>query len=141
MVYVDTSVLVALYTNEPHSARVARWYAANSGPLVSAAWIVTEFASALGIKQRTGQLTAAQSEITWQQFERLCAADLQLAPIEPSTFHHAALLTRDAKSSLRAGDALHLAAALELNVHAIATLDGMLAKAARKMKLSLVKFK
>ncbi len=140
MIYVDTSVLVALYTSEPKSAVAARWYAASSGQLVSAVWIVTEFASALGIKQRTGQLTEAQGKLAWQQFERLCAADLQLVPLEPSTFHHAALLTQDVKSGLHAGDALHLAAALESNVQALATLDATFAKAARKMKLTLVKF-
>ena len=49
MVYVDSSVLVALHLNEPRSADVARWYAACSDELVSAMWCVTEFASALGI--------------------------------------------------------------------------------------------
>ena len=50
MIYVDTSVLVALIVPEPHSAAVARWYARSRAELVSAAWCVTEFASALGIK-------------------------------------------------------------------------------------------
>lgn len=37
MVYMDTSALVALIVNEPHSAAVARWYAASHAELVSAA--------------------------------------------------------------------------------------------------------
>ena len=47
MVYVDTSVLVALIVREPHSAAVARWYGRARAELVSAAWCVTEFASEL----------------------------------------------------------------------------------------------
>ena len=56
MIYVDTSVLVALYTRESSSAVVSSWYADCTGELVSSAWCVSEFASALCIKQRTGQL-------------------------------------------------------------------------------------
>lgn len=61
MVYVDTSVLVALVVNEGASAAVAKWYAGTRAELASAAWCVPEFASALGVKQRTGQLDAAQA--------------------------------------------------------------------------------
>ena len=61
-IYVDTSALVALVVNEPRSTAVADWYARAKGELVSAVWCVTEFASALGIKQRTGQLDQEQAQ-------------------------------------------------------------------------------
>ena len=60
MVYVDTSVLVAMHLNETRSTDVARWYGACTDELVSAVWCVTEFASVLGIKQRTGKISADQ---------------------------------------------------------------------------------
>lgn len=135
MMYVDTSVLVALCVNEPMSQAVSQWYAACTEELVSAAWCVTEFASALGIKQRTKQLTAEQGASAWQAFERLCAGDLQLLPVEPATFHRAAVLTLDATTGLRAGDALHLAAALDAKAKSMATLDDVLARNARQMKI------
>jgi len=138
MVYVDTSVLVALHLNEPRSADAARWYGACTDKLVSAMWCVTEFASALGIKQRTGQITQADGQAAWQRFERLCANDLQLIPVEPATFHRAAMLTLEAPAAgLRAGDSLHLAAALGAKAKSIATLDDVLAKNAKRMKLRL----
>ena len=140
MVYVDTSVLVALCVNEPKSAAVARWYAACSEELTSAVWCVTEFASALGIKQRTAQITGEQGAAAWQAFERLCASDLQLLPVEPATFHRAALLTLEATTGLRAGDALHLAAALEAKVKTMATLDDVLARNAKRMKIKQLTF-
>ena len=65
MLYVDTSALVALIVPEPGSAAVARWYASATGELVSAVWCITEFASALGIKQRTGQLDSRQAQQAW----------------------------------------------------------------------------
>ncbi|MDP2430814.1 MAG: type II toxin-antitoxin system VapC family toxin [Pseudomonadota bacterium] len=138
MIYVDTSVLVALFTREGKSAAVSAWYASSSEELVSTVWCVTEFASALGIKRRTGQLDDAQAQEAWRRFERLCAGDLRLLPLQPPTFHHAAALTLDAASGLRSGDALHLAAALEMGARHMATLDDVLARNAVKSNVDLV---
>jgi len=138
MIYVDTSVLVPMFTKEPESERVIRWYTACTDEIASAVWCVTEFASALGIKQRTGQIDAASAQAAWQQFERFCANDLQLMPVEFATFNRAAAMTLDASTGLRAGDSLHLAAALEINAKSMATLDGVLAKNAKQMNLLLI---
>lgn len=140
MVYLDTSVLVALHTHETKSAGVAHWYAACADELVSAAWCVSEFASALGIKQRTGQISKSEAQTAWQQFERMCAGDLYLLPVEPATFHRAAILSLDVASGLRAGDSLHLAAALDAKTKTVATLDDVMAKNAKRLKFKLVTF-
>ena len=140
MIYVDTSVLVALCVREPMTAAVSRWYASVKDELISGTWCVTEFASALGIKRRSGQMTEAQSVFAWQSFERMCASDIQLTPIEPPVFHHAAVLTLDASTGLRAGDALHLATALDCRARTIATLDIVLASNSKKKKIKPVEF-
>jgi len=138
MLYVDTSVLVALCTNEAKTADVVNWYAACTDELASAAWCVTEFASALGIKQRTGQLTESQAQAAWVKFERMCANDLQLLPVEATTFHKAAMLTMDVTAGLRAGDALHLACAMQAKATGMVTLDALLAKNAKRHKVKPV---
>lgn len=138
MLYVDTSVLVALCTNEAMTVAVANWYGKCTQELASAAWCVTEFASALGLKQRTGQLTQAQAQTAWVQFERICANDLQLLSVETSTFHVAAELSKDSKTGLRAGDALHLACAIQAKAQGVVTLDAVMAKNARLLKLNTV---
>ncbi|MFO1292053.1 MAG: type II toxin-antitoxin system VapC family toxin [Rubrivivax sp.] len=138
MVYVDTSALVALIVNEPGSAGVAAWYQAARSELLSAAWCVTEFGRALGLKQRTAQLDAAQARAAWERFERLVANDLRLLPVETSDFHRAALLTLDAASGIRAADALHLACAERAGARRIATLDGVMARNAERMGLAAV---
>jgi len=138
MLYVDTSVLVALCTNEAKTAAVAKWYGACTDELASAAWCVTEFASAMGIKQRTGQLTEPQAQAAWVKFERMCASDLQLLPVQAMTFHKAAMLTLDAATGLRAGDALHLACALEAKAVGMVTLDAVLAKNSKRFKVKPV---
>lgn len=138
MLYVDTSVLVALCTNEAKTADVIKWYAACTDELACAAWCVTEFASALGLKQRTGQLTEAQAQTAWVQFERICANDLQLLPVEAMTFHKAAMLTMDVAAGLRAGDALHLACAIANKAQGMVTLDAVLTRSAKRFKVKPV---
>ena len=102
MLYVDTSVWVALCTHEGKTAAALQWYEACTNELISAAWCVTEFARALGLKQRTGQLNVAQAQMAWVQFERICANDLQLLPINTRTFHAAAHLTLNPATALSA---------------------------------------
>jgi len=140
MVYVDTSVLVALYVKELKSAALLAWYGERKDELVFSSWCVTEFASALSIKQRTGQITGEQGEVAWQAFQRLCSSDMQLLPVEPSAFHRAAMLALDATSGLRAGDALHLAVALEARATKMATLDAVLARNAQRMNIKPLTF-
>ena len=138
MVYVDTSVLVPLFVNEPHSVAAANWYAREKGELVAAAWCIPEFASALGIKQRTGAIDAQQAQAAWARFERMVAADLRLLPVAPASFHRAAELVRDAASALRAGDALHLACAEAAGARRMATLDDVLSRNAQRLKIKPV---
>lgn len=138
MVYVDTSVLVPLFLNEPDSVAVATWYAREKSELVAAGWCVPEFASALGIKQRTGAIDKQQAQGAWARFERMVAADLRLLPVEPASFHRAAELVLDAASGLRAGDALHLACAETVGAKRMATLDEVLSRHARRLKIKPV---
>lgn len=138
MLYVDTSVLVALCANEAKTAGVVKWYAGCTQELASAACCVTEFASAMGLKQRTGQLTEEQAQTAWLRFERMCANDLQLLPVEMMTFHRAAMLTMQASAGLRAGDALHLACAIANKAQGMVTLDAVMAKNAKRFKVKPV---
>ena len=138
MVYVDTSVLVPLFLNEPHSAAAADWYAREKRALVAAAWCIPEFASALGIKRRTGAIDAKQALAAWTRFERMVAADLRLLPVDPANFHRAAELVLDAASALRAGDALHLACAEAAGAKHMATLDDILSRNAQRLKIKPV---
>lgn len=138
MVYVDTSVLVPLFLNEPHSLAASDWYAHEKSELVAAAWCIPEFASALGMKQRTGAIDAQQAQGAWESFERMVAADLRLLPVAPANFHRAAELVLDAASALRAGDALHLACAEAAGAKHMATLDDVLGRTAQRLKMKLV---
>ena len=138
MVYVDTSVLVALLTNEATAERIANWLAEEARPLVSGDWCMTEFASALALKQRTSQITSKQSNTAWKVFIQFCEGHLRLLPLDREVFSQAAQLVRNSKNGLRAGDALHLALALRVKSAAFFTLDLRLAESAGQSKLSVI---
>lgn len=139
MIYLDTSFLVALHTHEPGTLAVQAWYAQlDAAPICAAVWAVTEFASALSVKQRTGKLSQRQAAQVRRQFEALCDGDLRLLPVNQNAFHDAAALVLDAVSGLRAGDALHLAVALQAKATAVATLDVVLRNNAEKLGIKTV---
>ncbi|MCX7113866.1 MAG: type II toxin-antitoxin system VapC family toxin [Proteobacteria bacterium] len=140
MIYVDTSVLVALLTVEPMTPAVKRWYAAASQRLASADWCLTEFASAIALKTRTGQLSKEQAVGVTKLFDSLVADGLRLLPVSRAAFREAAFWVSDYQSGLRAGDALHLAVAREVAVNRMATLDRRMAANAIRLGFAVESF-
>ena len=138
MIYIDTSVFVALCTKEQKSDDVAKWYTNSSVKMFSSTWAFTEFSSALSLKVRTSQITEKQSREAWKKFDALCQNDIELLPIESKAYYSAGILVVDSKSNLRAGDALHLAVAKQLKSKSLATLDKVLAKNAGILKIQTV---
>ena len=140
MIYLDTSAAVPLFVAEPSSDQVDDWISACEIPLVSSDWIITEFASALSIKERSGTLTAKDAKAAWRSFEAFCQSGLRLAPVSRRAFAEAAKMVREPAHGLRSSDALHLAVALEIGAKTIATLDATMASNARRLKISTAAF-
>jgi predicted nucleic acid-binding protein len=140
MVYLDTSAAVPLFVREPSSSTVDAWFESCAEPLLSSDWIVTEFASALSLKERAGALSTKDARAAWRGFEDFCESGLRLLTVSRQAFREGARLARQPGHGLRAGDALHLAVALEAGAGTIATLDTTLVTNARRLKLRTVKF-
>ena len=140
MIYLDTSAVVPIFVTEPASDAVDAWVEACADPMVSSDWIVTEFASAISIKARRGEITTKQAQAAWHDFEAFCQTGLRPLPVSRSAFAQAAAMNRNAASGLRAGDSLHLAIAVEVGAKAIATADGALARNAQALGLAVSKF-
>ncbi|MDO8437886.1 MAG: type II toxin-antitoxin system VapC family toxin [Nitrosomonadaceae bacterium] len=140
MIYVDTSVIVALLTVEPKTPDVTAWYAGLRNAPISSDWLLPEFCSAISIKLRTGQLSETNAKRVHKEFDLLAAGGLRLAPVSRSAYSQAAKMVKSHQHGLRAGDSLHLAVALELGASHIATLDGTLARNAKQKGLKLIEF-
>lgn len=137
MIYVDTSVWVALITQEAATDRVETWFASNTEPLVSADWTLTEFHSAIAIKTCKNQITAEQAEKILDLFESLSTGGMTWVPVSHMAYRAAADLIDDFQSGLRGADALHLVVAQELGLQGFATLDRNQSRSALKLGLNL----
>lgn len=140
MVYLDTSVVVPLFVSEPASLAVDDWLEACNEPLVSADWLVTEFASALSIKVRRSELQAKQAKAVWADFSTFCSSGLRLLPVSRPAFAAAAKMALTASSGLRSGDSLHLAVALEAGIKTLATADEILERNAAAHGIAVTRF-
>ena len=129
MVYLDTSVLGALFFREPGSSQIADRLARARRPLMISAWTLTEMASVAAIKERSGEIDAAGRGSALAAFQQFVSDSLQLHEVDPQDFRSAAAMLDPVGSGLRAGDALHLAVARRAGAD-LATLDRRQASAA-----------
>jgi predicted nucleic acid-binding protein len=133
MLYVDTSVIVSALTKEADTALSQIWLARQeTSELTISDWTVTEFASALSMKLRTGALNADHRADALSAFTRLCAESLRTLPVTREDFRSAARFVDQSELNLRAGDALHLAICANHGA-SLCTLDRRLADAAPRI--------
>ena len=136
--YVDTSVIVAMLTDEPKTQACKDWFKALTQAPMSGDWLVTEFYSAIALKQRTGQLREKDVKATMHQFENLTNnGGIKLMLIARETFAKAGKLTQQ-YANTRAGDALHLSVAMQCEAKAFVTLDNAQAASAKQMGFDVV---
>ena len=136
--YVDTSVIVAMLTDEPKTQACKDWFKALTQAPMSGDWLVTEFYSAIALKQRIGQLREKDVKATMHQFEHLTNnSGIKLMPIARETFSQAGKLTHQ-HANTRTGDALHLSVALQCEVKAFVTLDNAQAASAKQLGFEVV---
>lgn len=140
MIYLDTSAAIPIFVPEPASDAVDAWFESCNDTLISSDWILTEFASALSLKVRRGEIEQKQAQVAWKDFESFCESGLRLVPVSRHAFGQAAQFVRNVSSGLRSGDSLHLAMAIEVGAASVATADANLAKNAMQLGLAVNRF-
>jgi predicted nucleic acid-binding protein len=136
MFYLDTSVLVCMFSNEMRTREVQAWRATlRDDDVWISDWTLTEFSSAMSFKRRTAQMSLVQR----QDAEDLFAAYIKRFPhvVKVSTFnfHRAAEIAGREDINIRAADALHLAIA-EANGATVCTLDNRMQRAAGLLEIA-----
>jgi uncharacterized protein len=133
MLYVDTSVIVSALTKEADTDLSQVWLARQeTSELTISDWTMTEFASALSIKLRTGALGVEDRAVALSAFTRLCAESFRTLAVGREDFRAAARFADQSDLNLRAGDALHLAICANQGA-SLCTLDRRLAEAAPRV--------
>ena len=128
MFYVDTSAIVSALTSELATQRVQHWMAAQqAGDLAISDWTIAEFSAALSVKLRMGHIDPAEQELALSAFQKNIIKSCILLPIGSAHFRSAARLADRHPLGLRAGDALHIATAIE-NDAVLCTLDKRLSE-------------
>ena len=128
ILYLDTSLLVAVLTAEADGGRVEEWLRSHSEALVVSDWVVTEFSAALSIKLRMKQIDVERRFAALASFSRLCVDNFSLLPVERRHFRGAATFAERYERGIKGGDALHLAVAFDHGA-TLCTLDRRLSEA------------
>ena len=139
-IYIDSSIWIALLTQEASAERLAQWLANEQGKLFTALWTRTELASALGIKARRSEFSQKQVTLLLREFEQWVISGVQLLNIDNRDFANASQVCANVNTKLRSGDALHLMVALRHEATHVATLDQDMGKNALEMGMQLIKY-
>jgi len=111
MRYVDTSVLVAYLTREASSAKAEAFMQSQGSHLAVSTWTEVELWSAIGNKLRNRHLTLAIAQGAVEKYSQLISPHLMQFAVTDADHRYAVKLLHGWRSTLRAGDSLHLAIA------------------------------
>jgi predicted nucleic acid-binding protein len=131
-VYLDSAYLAKFYVNEPDSA-VVRAAIGRGNERVTSMWVLAEMTCILHRHIREGALSAEQAQTLRERFlEHVEQGVWTLVPVTEGILRrcHQMVSTLPGGVFLRAGDAVHLTTARELNEQAIWTNDRHLLAAA-----------
>jgi predicted nucleic acid-binding protein len=136
--YLDSAYLAKFYVNEGDSLAV-RDLIRGAGTLVSSAWAIGEVSCVLHRHFREDKFTQRQFRDLQDAFLRHVSQEIwTLLPVTSQTLKRVASLVRSAPIGvyLRAGDAVHLATAMDAEENEIWTNDRHLLRAAEHFGLS-----
>lgn len=136
-VYLDASVLVALFTEDALSAQADALLRASGAPSIVSDFAAAEFASAVARKFRSKEVSEGEARRAFANFDEWREIGPQTVDIRPDDLQIAATLMRRLDLSLRTPDAIHVAVAMRLGT-TLATFDRRMASDATRLGVSTV---
>lgn len=133
--YLDASVLVALLTHDLLTSRAETLLRDHPQPLIVSDFAAAEFASALGRRVRSRELTADEARSAVATLDLWAARASQRVETTPRDVAVASAFLRRFDLTLRTPDALNIAIAERCGA-ALATFDVKMAAAARGLNLA-----
>lgn len=135
-IYCDTSVVVAYYVPETHSARAEQVLDGHPQRTISPL-VLTEVSSALRRKVHDKALSRADALSAWEDFKQDVATGIfRLTELERRHYDHAAAQMWQTRERLRTLDAVHLAVAA-LDGLTMATADDLMAKVGKELGITI----
>lgn len=130
--YLDASLLVALLTNDPLTARADALLRSRTPVLVVSDFAAAEFASAVARRVRMQELTAEEARHGFSYFDAWVARATQRADTTAADVRAADAFLRRLDLALRTPDALNIAIAQRVGA-TLATFDAKMASSARAL--------
>ncbi len=125
--YLDTSVVAALFViDDPFTERAGRFVANDGGMLAVSDFVAAEFASVIARLARGARLTHETAAGLFADFDTWSARTAQRVEAMPADIARAAVFIRRLDLNLRTPDALHIAIADRLGA-TLATFDARMA--------------
>jgi predicted nucleic acid-binding protein len=134
--YLDASVLLPAFMEEPASAAVDSYILASTKELLVSDFAAAEVASAVSRLLRMGRLDNAGADLRLADFAAWRAATTSPVDLHASDARLAYAYVRRFDLRLRAPDALHLSVARRLDA-TLVTLDRRLARAAAELGIAV----
>jgi predicted nucleic acid-binding protein len=136
-IYLDASVLVALFTDDPFSARADTLLSKNPVAAFISDFAAIEFASAVSRRVRMRELTLPHAQIAFANFDGWIERVVQRLQMTAEDVATAETFLRRLDLNLRTQDALHIAMTKRIGT-TLMTFDKSMAAAARALKISVV---
>ena len=136
MLYLDASVMVALFAPDVHNDEAQTWIGArHDAALAISRWGEVEFAAVLSAKERAGALNEGEKKEVLSLYRRSAAGFARLE-IGERQFAEAVRIGEAGAAGLRGADALHIAIA-STHGATLCTLDLREADAAEELGVSV----
>ena len=137
-VYLDTSVLVALWSNEPMTFAAQKWVSGQPAENLSISrWCITEFSAAMAGKRQTGSITELERAEALAAFGNAVRRSFKVLEVDQHAFQRATVFANQVNLRVRSGDALHLAIAAGESLP-IVTLDLRMQAAAKALGIGVM---
>ena len=136
--YLDASVLVALFTDEPFTESIQAFLRTSSPVLIVSDFAAAEFASAIARRLRMGVITRGDARHIFSTFDIWSAQSATCELTASADLVCATAFLRRLDLTLRAPDAINIAIAQRVDAE-LATFDKNMATSARKLQTSVVR--
>ena len=130
--YLDASVLVALFTNDPLTARAETFLRANPWVLIVSDFAAAEFSSVIARHVRTKDIKKEDARTAFSNFDIWTVRTTKRARISTADITAAEVLLRRIDLGLRTPDAINIAMAQRMQT-TLVTFDKKMAAAARSI--------
>jgi predicted nucleic acid-binding protein len=136
-IYLDVSVIVALFAVDPLNSRAEHALRRAGDKLVVSSFAAAEFSSVIARRVRMRDLRHSEARTAFSNFDTWCRRDTEFMRTESIDISVATRMIRRLDLSVRTPDALHLAMVQRASCKLL-TFDNSMARVARALGMAVI---